>query len=83
VRDAALTSLLYGIAGERIPEGSLLGAFSVDNARKKASRGVVAILAQRNRDDARRWVESQITDPREREQAERLLETGAFKRGAR
>jgi hypothetical protein len=83
VRDAALTSLLYGIAEERIPEGGLLGAFSVDNARKKASRGVVAILAQRNRDDARRWIESQITDPREREQAERLLETGAFKRGAR
>jgi hypothetical protein len=83
VRDAALTSLLYGIAEARIPEESLLGAFSVDNARTEASRGVVAILAQRNRDDARKWIESQITDPREREQAERLLETGAFKRGAR
>ena len=83
VRDAALTSLLYGIAEEGIPDGSLLGAFNVDSARTEASRGVVVILAQRNRDDARRWIESQITDPREREQAERLLETGAFKRGAR
>jgi hypothetical protein len=83
VRDAALTSLLYRIAEETIPDGSLLGAFSVDNARTEASRGVVVILVQRNRDDARRWIESEITDPREREQAERLLETGAFKRGAR
>ena len=83
VRDAALTGLLYGIAEESIPDGTLLGAFSVDSARTEASRGVVAILAQRNRDDARSWIESQIADPWEREQAERLLETGAFKRGAR
>jgi hypothetical protein len=83
VRDAAFTSLLYGVAEERIPDGTLLGAFSVDSARMEASRGVVAILAQRNRDDARIWIESQITDPGEREQAERLLETGAFKRGTR
>jgi hypothetical protein len=83
VRDAALTSLLYGIAEDMVPDGTLLAAFSVDNARTEASRGVAVILAQRNRDEARTWIESQITDRRERDEAERLLETGAFKRGAR
>jgi hypothetical protein len=83
MRDSALTSLLYRIAEDRIPDGDLLGAFSVENARTEASRGIVVVLAQRNRDDARTWIESQITDPVERERAERLLETGAFKRGTR
>jgi hypothetical protein len=79
VRDAALSNVLYGMASTATPDGSLLGAFSSDDAREEAIRTVALHLAGRDRDEARAWIETQIGDPQERERARRALETGAFK----
>jgi hypothetical protein len=79
LRDTALSNVLYGIASETTPDGSLLGAFSSDDAREEAIRSVALHLAGRDRDEARVWIDTQIGDPQERERARRALETGAFK----
>jgi len=79
LRDTALSNVLYGMASVGTPDGSLLGAFSSDAVRQEAIRNVVLHLAGHDRDDARAWIDTHISDPQERERARRALETGAFK----
>jgi hypothetical protein len=61
-RDGALMALVTTAARFDTPDTSLLGAFSTEQARLGAVQGAAMGIAQRNPDDARRFIETHVTE---------------------
>jgi hypothetical protein len=72
-RDAALAAALRSFGTE--PDAALLNAFSDDRARQGAMLTVVMNAAMTDRDAAHRLVQTYISEPRMRAQAEQMIET--------
>lgn len=72
-RDTALAAALRSFGAE--PDPGLLNAFSDDRARQGAIMTVAMNTAMTDRDAARRLVQTYISEPRMRAQAEQMIET--------
>jgi hypothetical protein len=78
-RDAVLAAVVRG-RGAAAPDATLLAAFSDDRARQGALMSTILATAQADAAAARRLIDSYLTEPRMRTQAEEMV--AAFERGA-
>jgi hypothetical protein len=66
-RDGALVALISTSARFGAPDASLLGQLSTDQSRFGAVQSAAVAMAQRDPDGARAFVESNVTDPEQRQ----------------
>jgi hypothetical protein len=66
-RDSALIPLISAAARFGTPDASLLGQLSTDQARLGAVQNAAIAMAQRDPDGARAFVETNVTDPEQRQ----------------
>jgi hypothetical protein len=74
-RDGGLTRVLQRAANNGSIETRLLDAYSSEDSRAQALSSVVAVLGSSNPDLAQRLISEYITDPQQRQSAERQLES--------
>jgi hypothetical protein len=81
-RDAALRGLLPELVAVELPDAALLDAFSSETAAQRVLATAVVQASFQNPDNARRVIETYVTDPDLRARAERSIETAARMRAS-
>jgi hypothetical protein len=79
-RDTALVALISSTARFAPPDASLLGDFSTEQSRFSAVQAAAIAIAQRDADGARAFVESNLTDPQQRERLLSMVSQFAARR---
>jgi hypothetical protein len=79
-RDGALASIMSTTARFGTPDASLLAEISTDQARVTAVQTTAMMLAQRDPESARAFVESNIANPQDRERVSSIVSQIAARR---
>jgi hypothetical protein len=74
LRDAALRGFIFGVYGDSMPDASLLGQFSSQQARQQTVLQIIYAIGREDRDEARRLADEHISLPELRSQFQSWLE---------
>jgi hypothetical protein len=74
VRDSALRGLIFGVYSGSMPDASLLGQFSSQQARQQTVLQIIYTIGRGDRDEARRLADEHISIPELRSQFQSWIE---------